>query len=794
MKTVFDKTHPAAQWIALSLAAGGVAVVAASLSRARTASILDHGFRPHPLWLILAFGAALGLLYWDQRSLAAHSGDGAALWRLLPLGLGYTAPLAAVHYLTAADLWDRLLFLGLIMLVGFIGLRLILSGGAAAPFRLAARLLDRFAALSLRARTISLFLAAFLIYNGAALCLVSRGLAYSGDEPYYLLTSHSFYQDQDMNLANNYENNDYFQFYPRELFPRLRIGAYARFGRRGTRDVWPISQPGISALILPNYALSRLFKGRALIFVLKSSLALWGALLGVQLYLLALELWKKPRQALALWLLYGLTTPVLFFSIHIYPEVPIALFSLYIFRMARTRRRLTSLHMLGLGLLLGSFFWFGLKYNMVFWPLLLVVLYHVLKHQHLRWRVIWFIAPALLLQVLFSFYIHYLYGTFNPIAIYEGVVTSQTLENYRQIILETPVALRISSLFDYFLDQRDGLLLYAPFFVFALAGLIEAWRRCRKDAIALLLIAGPFVFNYAFLAHRQGHSPQARVLANLTWIIAIFVGYFLAHNRKKWYTALFWLTGAAGLAVTVRLLQYPQALYQPTTHEFTFRGGALFISLSHLHFYLPDWLPSFIKVDNWGWIPNYVWLGLIALFAVGYSLKRDLPFPKRFPTRAAVVTAGLLLLCAWRVPTPNKALLFPTKADYSSGHRMGFYGLGPHIKMPNAGEFRLTKSSELYEFDFTSWREIDHLAFELASEKGGYQVELCLFDLPLYSGRLEPGRPLTLDYPAPPRYPHKNTNLYRVTLRLEGDAQADAAEFPVSFAIRPGRPKGHPQP
>jgi hypothetical protein len=744
------------------------------------------------------FGAVfvfvLGLLFLDRTIAARRRPGGALLWEYLPLGLAWLAPLPARRYLSSADLTERLLLLGAAALAGFFLLRFLSQGKNSLPARLLEKIQERFSRLSLRKRILILFSAAFLVYNLAALCLVSKGLAYSGDEPYYLLTAHSFYQDRDMNLADDYLDDEYFQFYPRELFPRLRIGAYARFGHRGTQEVWPISQPGVSALVLPHYALSRLFKGRALIFVLKSSLALWGALLGVQLYLLALELWKKPRAALALWLLYGMSAPVLFYSIHIYPEVPIALFSLYIFRMARRPRGLSRLHLAGLGLLLGIFFWFGLKYNMVFWPLLLVCGWYFLREHRIRWKVVWFAAPALLLQGLFYLYIHHLYGTFNPIAIYEGVITPQTLENYRRIILETPIGLRIGSFFDYFLDQRDGLLLYSPFYLFALAGLIEAWRRCKKDVVTLFFITAPFVFNYAFLAHRQGHSPQARVLAPVTWVLAIFVGYFLVHNRKRFYTVLMAVAGTAGLAVTLLLLHSPRALYQPTTHEFTFRGGELFVSLSRLHLYLPDFLPSFIKVDNWGWWPNYVWVALIGLFAAGYAWKKPLPLPGRERGRALAVTAVLLLLCAWLIPTPRKTLLFPARTDYSSGHRLGFYGLGRDVKMPNAGDFRLSKAPELYEFDFTSWRRIEHLTFELESDAGGYAVELRLFDLPLYSGRVEPGQPMRIEYPAPPRYRYKNTNLYRVTLRLEGDEGSDAAEFPVRFSIHPGRPDRRPGP
>ncbi len=95
-------------------------------------------------------------------------------------------------------------------------------------------------------------------------------------------------------------------------------------------------------------------------------------LLGLQIYLLARQLWRKEGLALGLWAIYSFSTPVLFYAVHLYPEIPIALFSVYIYRLARSDRALPALLLAFMGLLLGSFFWFGLKYNLIFWPLLAV--------------------------------------------------------------------------------------------------------------------------------------------------------------------------------------------------------------------------------------------------------------------------------------------------------------------------------------------------------------------------------------------------------------------------------------
>jgi len=779
------KQNLPALFILLVLAAGLSIFLNLRLA-ANSFSIRSFSFQP-PLFMLVLFTAAFYFILvgaWKLRAAKEKSWSGLVVF--LPFSLALLAPLSLRHFITAADLITRLNFLGIAMILGVVFLWITFSKHSSPDKVFFRKIKTKFEHLPLRSRLLVLFLTAFLVYNFGTFVLVSKGLAYAGDEPYYLLTTHSFYQDQDLNLSNNYRDNDYFNFYPPELYKQLRIGAYARFGHKGPDYIYPISQPGVSALVLPQYALSRLFKGRTLIFVIKSSLALWAALLGLQIYLLSLELWDRKKLSFVLWLLYSFTAPILFFAIHIYPEVPMALFAVFIFRKARSSKTLSIPYLLFLGFLLSVFPWFGLKYNMVLYPLLLICLYYFLKQHKLGWKVIYFLALPVLGQGLFFLYIHALYGTYNPVAIYEGVVTENTIRHFREVMWKTPLALRIGSFFDYFLDQRDGLLLYSPWYFFVFPGMIEAFRRNKKDFFALLFIAAPFVLNYAFLAHRQGHSPQGRVLSPLVWIGAIFIGYFLVYNRKKIYMLLFSGFGILSLVTASLLLHNPSALYQPTTHEFTFRGGELFISLSNLYFYLPDFLPSFIKVANLAYIPNFIWLLGIMLFVGGYVWKKELKLPSRLPGIAAVTLIFLLLLSAWFVFYPRMVLLFPTRADYSTGHRIGFYSLTRHQVMKNAGEFKLKKDPELYEFNFTSWRQIQDLALTFGSEQGDYSVEVKLFDEVLYSG-FTSREIKTVKVPSPPRYRYKNTYLYRITLRLKGLSDISTADNPYHFVISPVR-------
>lgn len=789
--------------ITFPLIAVGLALFITIYKDASSFTIAAHSLRPSLLLFFSFFLGCLALLMISWQSIAKaeekyfYNKSPSLLWEnffaYLPFGFSLFSPLLLCFYLTSDDLKARLNFLLISMIAGFLSIKLTQWYRRGRLRDYWEKNLSCFANISLKKKLLILFLVAFLVYHLCALCYVSKGLAYSGDEPYYLMTTHSLYQDGDINLAKNYTDFDYFHFYPKELYPKLRLGAYARFGKKGTDYVWPINQPGVSVLVLPYYWLSQQFQGRTLIYIIKVSLSIWAVLLGLQIYLFARDFWKNEKVPLLLWFLYSFSAPILFYAIHLYPEVPIALFSVFVFRKVRSTKKMSLATMFFLGFLLALFPWFGLKYSMIMWPLLFVSIYFLLKNHRAKWKVFAFLAFPVVSVVLFAFYTKELYGTFYPMAIYEGVLTAERIQAFREMVMKIPVMLRIDSFLDYFLDQRDGLLLYSPMYFFIFLGGVEAFRRSKKDLFALLFISLPYLLNYAFFSHRQGHSPQGRVLANISWVAAIFIGYFLVHNRKKLYSFLFWLSAVIGLVFVVLLLRNPNFLYQPTTHQFTFRGGELFVYLSNLHFYLPDLLPSFIKVNNLRYLPNYIWLAIILVFIAGYLWKKDDPQKKMTKTPRPflpplLTICGVAVFFLWFVLFPRTALLFPTKAAYSSGERISYYDLGRHVQMKKdePGRFTITKDDHALNLHFTSWRKIENLKIEFGSLEGEYQVNLRFFDQELFLGIVSQEMK-TLVKSSPPQYRYKNTNLYRLSIEIRNLSDISTAENPFLLILQPVR-------
>ena len=745
-----------------------------------TATILSYGLKLGGANLALFLGLAAGFFLVlrtgvprlsDREAKSFGTGCEERLKRnvaaSVPLLFLVLSPSLSANYLTREDLRTRLGLLGAFVAAAVLYLKVrdLLPLLRAADRGTLRALRVRWAGLTLRRRLVVLFVAAFLVYNACAFILVEEGVTFSGDEPNYLLTTHSLLYDGDINLANNYANQDYFHFYDKADNPRLKLGVYAQYGRKGKDYVYPINLPGISVLMLPWYWLSQLFAGKALTFILKGSLAVWAVLLGLQIYLLARDLWKREGLAVGLWLFYSFSSPVLFYALHLYPEIPIALFSVYIYRKVTSGRALSNASLLFMGFILGTFAWFGLKYNFILAPLVLVALWHLWKHQRPRSRIMLFLVFPVLGTALFYYFVYTLYGTFSPFAVYEGIISPERSQALKAAWLAYPLWARTDTLFDYFLDQRDGLLLYAPFYILMFAGAVEAFRRSKREIFELGLIALPFLLNYAFFTHRQGYCPQGRVLAPISWIGAILVGHFLAANRNRIFAALARLAAAATAAVTVLLLIRPTALYQPTTHEFIQRPGELFLWLSSIKTFLPSLLPSFVKIDNRGYPPNYIAIAGLVLFMILYAAFRNRTGPEAGPKTRTTVVCLLLAAAFGRWVYYPRTVLYPSvPLTFADQQKLGFYlfPMGGDVVAKNHGELYLHADRE-YSVFFAARRKLPAVKLVFGSTAGTHDVVLRQFDLPLFQGRTDHEKKEIVFTPAA-AYPLRDLFIYKVVI------------------------------
>jgi len=772
----------------------GLACFLQFYGQAGSFTILHHPFALNPGTVLIYAGLVFCLLIslWAVASVSLRKScfvpykealalDFPTFWPLLPLAL---APLTLVHYLTSDDLRTRLLLflLAAIAAVAYLKcvrvLHLARERQTIWPW-----LCQKFLALPLPKRLPLLFLAALLVYSGGGLILKSKGIMFSGDEPHYLLVTHSLLHDGDLDLTNNYAQKDYQKY----TAPGITLRAHTVPGKEPGRH-YSFHSPGVSFLMVPFYALGEWLGPAAIPFFIRLGLSLFGALLGIQMYLFARQEWGKEKLALGLWLLFSFTSPVFFYSIHIYPEIIIALFSLAVFRHLRFSPHLSRLRLLLCGFLLSTFIWFhALKYLAILAPLALYGLWALFKKQKGRYLAYFLVFPVLLTGLYLVFQ-YSLYGSLNPTSVsWQGAMDApQTLNFFKELLTGIPFRYRLETLAGYFLDQRDGLLFYAPLYFFALVGLVEMIRKRAKSALLLLLIAAPYVLLSASLTQRTGYAPQARPLVAVIWGMAILLGYFLAFNAKRIFSLFLNLAVALSFLFVGILLRYPLTLYQETTYGTTERGGDFFYRLSNLHFSLTNWLPSYLKVEDWRWTPNFIWLAALAVFLSAYLLIRKHDISLKFSGHLALTFCGLAVFFGWFVFYPRTVLYPPLKAALPSGDKLTFYGLSRVALMRQPARFSLLEDNRDYNFYFTSWRKFREVKVEFGSLEGDYTLGLRFFDQPMAEEKT--GKEIrTAIFRSPPPYPWKKLNLYQITIHLERQSDVRTVLHPYVFAILPER-------
>jgi len=708
--------------------------------------------------------------------------SGRDFWTYLPVVWFGLTPLVLRHYLDRNDLSRRLMLLAVLVASAVLVLKAVLW------FRLGRekgrpgqKLLAKFAGLSRGKRLALLFVAALLVYNAGSLLLDTRLPFFSGDEPHYLLIAHSLVHDRDFDLTNNYAKRDY----ARTVLPGSALNRHV-IKRGETGPVYSFHSPGVAFVLTPFYALGDLLGSGMLRFLLRLGISLFGALFGLQLYLFARREWGREGLALGLWFLVSFITPVFFYSIHIYPEIIAAFLSLLVFRWIRHSESWTPLKMLAAGTLLASLVWFhALKYLFLIGPLFIYLLWTLAKRHRLKFRLLWvFIGPAVLggLYLLFQYS---LYGSLSPSSVsWRGAMSgTESISYLKYLVTGIPFRFRIETLAGYFLDQRDGLLPYAPIYIFAFLGIVLLLRRRRSGFWTLALVAMPYVLVSALLTQRTGYAPQARPLVAVIWSLAILLGTFLAENRIKLFSSLAGMAGLITFILTILLLLNPLALYQETTEGASTHGGALFLQLSNLHYSLEKVMPSFLKTDG-SWLPNFVVLALLAIFIIAYALWKKQDFR---PRRVVIVVLVLFLtglLSWWLVYFPRDALLNPAKVEFPGGGRLDFSGISLAARMIRPGRFNLIEDNRRFYFSFVSRQPLRELNLDFGSTQGEYAAALALFDHTFFKGRTR-REVRSLAYPSPPAYRLGKLYYYRLDIHLLKRTRISTAAHPFLFAVRP---------
>jgi hypothetical protein len=463
-----------------------------------------------------------------------------------------------------------------------------------------------------------LFATAGTAYLLTAAYLVAA-ISTTGDEPYYLLVTHSLVADGDLDLANNFAARDYYPFY----WGRLYSGQNTVVTASGA--IYSTTYSGLLAyLMVPGYALG----GRLGATVTISVLA---AVLMVNVFLLAWEATGVVRVAFRVWLCLAFVSPVLFFSSQLYPEIPAAAVAAYAIRRIRRLPDTLRHHLPALGVCLVALPLLKVRYTLLALPLLAWALWRVRRST----AVFPVLAGAGLLGLGLVLLDRYRLGGILYARYYGHIPLRELFAPSRQMT---------QALVGILFDQEFGLLLYSPIYLLAFLGIPLALRRSR-DSVVLLLMAAFYVYPFLQMpGWYGGFSLPFRYFICIVPILGLCTAYALDRTRGLAMstvaaTCWIWSVLVAFWLTLNPILRYNQG-----------DGEAAWIKVlgQKLSVSLPRLFPSLVNPS-----PETAWLvaalGATILAGMGWLFVTDRhgdPVGQREPASPAltgVLSLGLLL-------------------------------------------------------------------------------------------------------------------------------------------------------
>jgi hypothetical protein len=402
----------------------------------------------------------------------------------------------------------------------------------------------------------------------------------SGDESHYLMISHSIVADRDLDLANNYANDD------ARLFghANLEIGLHAVPARDGR--VLSIHDIGVGVVLVPAYIVARQiaewpsepllrrFRMDRGLFTYSIVVLFLIALTTAGMVLVAdgLAPLAGRRRATLLVLVAAVSPPIVSHAFLVFPEA-LALFvtSLVVWLSLKLPTARDAYTLLMVVLLLGALPWAHHKYLLYVPGLLFVLGWH-------RWALIRslstsFVIVGIALFVLPQVGLHawtwHAWGTLGGALTSEGVPFS--------------LATLQGGLLGLWLDRQSGLLAYAPLYWLVPACVMLTWRRTwpfLAPAALLCLPAAAFVIGWW-----AGFAPAARYLVPALPLFLVPFAQALRYPAVRGATVML---SVPQLLIDGVIWQHPRALWpagagNPALEMLGFPGRAYELLLAPVH-------------------------------------------------------------------------------------------------------------------------------------------------------------------------------------------------------------------
>ncbi len=429
---------------------------------------------------------------------------------------------------------------------------------------------------------VSIFLVTFAALALFAPRIMTHLNPVTGDEPFYMMTAISIWQDGDLNECNNYRQTDEASFHPAfydpwtgypegwqgwgstpyplpphpaKLVPSSRKCASTDpsvpLPSNGTRnELYSKHGLGLSLLILPAFVSG----GRELVVYFLGAL---GALVAANVYLLGRESTKLLWPALLTWAAFAFTVPQLPYSYLIFPELPAALFVVYAFRRIRLWDN-NALQVAAIGASIAFLPWLHYRFIPVSAALFIYFIYASVKRgaPHRLHNYILVIGQSVVSACLLMYFFFHRYG--------------QVFPNASDHAGSSDVAGTLRGAAGLLIDVQWGLFIAAPIYILAIVGVIlmGVHKPHRRDLLWLGLVFMPYFGVIANYAQFWGEwCPPARYLASILPLLAMPFCVALDRIRNVVYYAIYGLLLVVSLAIVAGYLYQPQWMYHHPTAE-----------------------------------------------------------------------------------------------------------------------------------------------------------------------------------------------------------------------------------
>ena len=447
----------------------------------------------------------------------------------------------------------------------------------------------------------ALFLFVAWFFGSTAVWSSSARFA-AGDEPHYLLMSHSLINDGNLNLFDEYFNKEYTPFYPQQLEPKPSdLVTPSRIQSRGLGSIFSI-------IIAPAYLLGGFYGVIALMVIISTALIF-------NCFKLYVTATGNAQASLISAFFVMSTLPILTYSSCIYPDIFAALIIIFATRLFQIPPATRQGRLVPLKILFLSIFLLFLKFRYV--SIVVIFIFFACRRQNRRRnRSLTYFSGILVLIALYFVADWY---------VFNGDLFAYRFGGVNKLRNFMPNLRSISVLFGILIDQESGLLFFSPIYFLSLAG-IASWPKPKDTAYRIAILATPVII-ISLMGHFAWHSLPTPPLRYLLPALPL-LGLFGTQAIKTWKSTNRYLRIIAcsmaiySIGVSVLILIQPNWLINLADGS-----AAMFEALSiqlNTHVFLM--LPSLIRINSA--VLTWVFI-LIALLCIIFFVKRKFEIQDR---------------------------------------------------------------------------------------------------------------------------------------------------------------------